>query len=250
MPTATSIAISISRPTPRKGGFKIEFDNACLEPFRLAQDVEGWAIVNDFLRLHDARGRIVFEFTEVESGDVRGRAEGRGSLFPAEPAGRRSGRADADQMAGEWNVMRGGKPICAVNLTSTRRDQPRADSRFGSCSPAMPLVTRSNPWPGGSTRANSCSLRRTARPGVSRKATPPMAAAAGRRRSGHAGAALDQRPLDQLQPLQARMPVLADDDVVVHGDAERLRHVDDRFASSGCRRATASGRRRDDCAPG
>jgi hypothetical protein len=27
--------------------------------------------------------------------------------------------------------------------------------------------------------------------------------------------------LDQLQPFQARMPVLADDDVVVHGDAGR-----------------------------
>src|SRR6266436_6021981 len=35
-------------------------------------------------------------------------------------------------------------------------------------------------------------------------------------------------PLNQLQPLQTRMPVLADDDVVVHGDAERRGDVDDR----------------------
>src|SRR2546427_8928465 len=35
--------------------------------------------------------------------------------------------------------------------------------------------------------------------------------------------------LDQPQPLQARMPVLADNDVVVHGNAERGRDVDDRF---------------------
>ena len=34
---------------------------------------------------------------------------------------------------------------------------------------------------------------------------------------------------DQLHPLQARMPVFADDDVVVHGDAERRRDVDDRL---------------------
>jgi hypothetical protein len=33
--------------------------------------------------------------------------------------------------------------------------------------------------------------------------------------------------LNQLQRLQAGMPVLADDDVVVHGDAERSGHVDD-----------------------
>ena len=36
------------------------------------------------------------------------------------------------------------------------------------------------------------------------------------------------RGLDQLQPLQAGMAVLADDDVVVHGDAERLGDLDDR----------------------
>src|SRR3954468_2119122 len=34
---------------------------------------------------------------------------------------------------------------------------------------------------------------------------------------------------DQLQPLQTRMPVLADDDVVVHGDAERGGDLDDRL---------------------
>ncbi len=36
-------------------------------------------------------------------------------------------------------------------------------------------------------------------------------------------------PSNQPHPLQTRMPVLADDDVVVHGDAERGGDVDDRF---------------------
>jgi hypothetical protein len=35
--------------------------------------------------------------------------------------------------------------------------------------------------------------------------------------------------LDQPQSLQTRMPVLADDDVVVHGDAERGGDIDDRL---------------------
>ena len=35
--------------------------------------------------------------------------------------------------------------------------------------------------------------------------------------------------LNQPQPLEARMPVLTDDDVIVHGDAERPRDVDDRL---------------------
>ena len=51
-------------------------------------------------------------------------------------------------------------------------------------------------------------------------------------------------PLDQLQPLQARVPVFADDDVVVHGDAERTRHLDDRprHLDVGARRRRVSGR--------
>ena len=37
----------------------------------------------------------------------------------------------------------------------------------------------------------------------------------------------DVASLNQLQPPQARVPLLADDEVIVHGDAERLRHLDD-----------------------
>ena len=34
---------------------------------------------------------------------------------------------------------------------------------------------------------------------------------------------------NQLQPLEARVPLLADDQVVVHGNAQRLGHLDDRL---------------------
>ena len=49
--------------------------------------------------------------------------------------------------------------------------------------------------------------------------------------------------LDQPQPLQARVPVLADDDVVVHGNAERARDIDDRFChlDVGLRRRRVAG---------
>jgi hypothetical protein len=36
-------------------------------------------------------------------------------------------------------------------------------------------------------------------------------------------------PSDQPHPLQTGVPVLADDDVIMHGDAERGGDVDDRF---------------------
>jgi hypothetical protein len=58
----------------------------------------------------------------------------------------------------------------------------------------------------------------------------------------------ERADLDQPQPLHARMSVLADDDVVVHGDAERWGDVDDRAGSSGYRPARASDRRGGDCA--
>ena len=49
---------------------------------------------------------------------------------------------------------------------------------------------------------------------------------------------------DQLQSLQARVPLLADDDVIVHGNAERLRHRDDllRHLDIGVRRRRVSRR--------
>jgi hypothetical protein len=37
------------------------------------------------------------------------------------------------------------------------------------------------------------------------------------------------RASNQLHPVQAGMPVLADDDVVVHGDPKRFGNLDDRF---------------------
>jgi hypothetical protein len=49
--------------------------------------------------------------------------------------------------------------------------------------------------------------------------------------------------LNQLHPLQTRMPVLADDDVVVHGNAERGGDIDDRLGHMdiGLRRRRVAG---------
>jgi hypothetical protein len=48
---------------------------------------------------------------------------------------------------------------------------------------------------------------------------------------------------NQLQPLQAGMPFLADDDVIAHGDAERGSYRDDllRHLDVGARRCRVSG---------
>ena len=50
--------------------------------------------------------------------------------------------------------------------------------------------------------------------------------------------------LNQLQPLEARMAFLADDDVIVHRNAERLGDVDNRLRhlNIGARRRRIAGR--------
>ena len=62
------------------------------------------------------------------------------------------------------------------------------------------------------------------------------------RRTRHAGSRAGR--LDQPQSLEARVPFLADDDVVVHGNAERARHLDDRLRhlDVGARRRRIAGR--------
>src|SRR5512141_2311440 len=51
------------------GGLKIEFDKACVAAFTFLKDVVAWSIAeNDFLRLLDAKGKPVLEFSQVEDG--------------------------------------------------------------------------------------------------------------------------------------------------------------------------------------
>ena len=70
---------------------------------------------------------------------------------------------------------------------------------------------------------------------------------AGLSRPNEANADASVETLDQLHPFQTGMAVLADDDVVVHGDAERGGNVDDRLGHLNIR---LRGRRIAGCAPG
>jgi hypothetical protein len=102
---------------PVKSGFKVEFDKACATVFPVTKDVDHWAIVKDDLRLLDARGRVLFEFTEVETRMYEAE-RGEGLYFlqnqaAADPAMRR-----AEEMFGDWSLARGDKPVCTLSLTN------------------------------------------------------------------------------------------------------------------------------------
>jgi Protease inhibitor Inh len=110
------------RTDPAGNAFKIEMDKACPAQMPEVKDAVAWTIGGlDLVRLLDNKGKPVMEFTEVESGTYEAQRPGEGVFFMQSAAEAASpvGLA-ADQMAGEWSVVRGsGKTICTITLTNT-----------------------------------------------------------------------------------------------------------------------------------
>jgi hypothetical protein len=102
---------------PARGGFKIEFEKPCNDVIPATKDIEAWTLANDAVRFVDARGRTLFDFTEVESGMFEAERRGEGLYFLQNKAAALPPVKTAEQMAGEWTLSRGaGRPICAMVL--------------------------------------------------------------------------------------------------------------------------------------
>src|SRR5436190_7874759 len=99
-------------------GYKLDLDPACANVFPFVKEVEGWTLSNDNLRLVDARGKALFEFTEVESGMYEAERAGEGLYF-LQNAAAAPAIHTPDQMAGEWVVMQATKQVCAMTLANT-----------------------------------------------------------------------------------------------------------------------------------
>jgi hypothetical protein len=104
-----------------KVGKAIEFEPKCAELFSFVPEVVGWRLNNnDFLRLLDGQGHSILEFSEVESGIFEAPKPGEGILFIQNPTDLGPVPKTADQMNGDWNVVRrNGKAICALTLSDT-----------------------------------------------------------------------------------------------------------------------------------
>jgi hypothetical protein len=108
------------------GGYKLEFDKAaCAADFPPLKDVMAWNLgPAEAVRLVDARGRAIYEFTEVESGTYESLRPGQPLTFlqsAAVAAATAVTRTSSpQQMSGDWNVVRGlGATICSLTLTTT-----------------------------------------------------------------------------------------------------------------------------------
>jgi Protease inhibitor Inh len=110
------------RADPAGNVFKLDIERGCPAKMPELKDVTAWTIGGlDIVRLVDARGRPVMEFTEVESGTYEAQRPGEGVFFmqSAAVAAAEAARS-AEQMAGDWDLQRGSsKTICIMTLTNT-----------------------------------------------------------------------------------------------------------------------------------
>ena len=104
-----------------KVGKRLEFEPKCATLFSFIPEIAGWRLNDgDFLRLLDAQGNSVLEFSEVESGIFEAPKPGEGILFIQNPTDLGPAPKTADQIKGDWNVIRRtGKAICALSLSDT-----------------------------------------------------------------------------------------------------------------------------------
>jgi hypothetical protein len=133
------------RTDPAATGMRLEFDRGCASLFPFVKEIVGWSLTqNDFLRLLDAKGQSVLEFSEVESRIYEAPRPGEGILFIQASTAVGPPPKEADQMFGDWTLTRGGgNAICTFTLANT----PVGDDYYAlKLKPGCdPLVTRFAP---------------------------------------------------------------------------------------------------------
>jgi hypothetical protein len=115
----TCVVTLKSDATPQ--GLKLELEPACPKALPFTKDITAWNIKGlDIVRLQDAAGQPVIDFTEVESGIFEGLRTGEGVYILQNLAAARSLAKSMDQMIGDWSMVRGnGQTICGLTLTNT-----------------------------------------------------------------------------------------------------------------------------------
>ena len=102
-------------------GLKLELEPGCVKALPFTKEITAWNIKGlDIVRMQDAAGQPVIDFTEVESGIFEGLRTGEGVYILQNLAAARSLAKSMDQMIGDWQMVRGnGQTICGLTLTNT-----------------------------------------------------------------------------------------------------------------------------------
>src|SRR5437762_378264 len=106
-------------------GMKLELEPACAAALPFTKAITAWNVKGlDIVRLQDAAGAPVIDFTEVESGIFEGLRQGEGIYILQNLAAARSLAKSMDQMIGDWAMVRGnGRAVCGLTLTNTEASQ-------------------------------------------------------------------------------------------------------------------------------
>jgi hypothetical protein len=139
----TCVVTLKSDATPQ--GLKLELEPGCAAALPFTRDIKAWNVKGlDIVRLQDAAGGPVIDFTEVESGIFEGLRQGEGIFILQNLAAARSLAKSMDQMIGDWSMVRGnGQVICGLTLTNTEASpdnfqvflKPKCDPAIATFSP-------------------------------------------------------------------------------------------------------------------
>ena len=132
---------------PSSQGLKLELEPGCGAALPFTREIAAWNIKGlDIVRLQDAAGQSVIDFTEVESGIFEGLRQGEGVYILQNLAAARSLAKSMDQMIGDWSMVRGnGQTICGLTLTNTEATgdnfqvflKPKCDPTVAAFAPTM-----------------------------------------------------------------------------------------------------------------
>jgi hypothetical protein len=135
------------KPDASPQGLKLDLEPGCAAALPFTKDIAAWSVKGlDIVRLQDAAGQAVIDFTEVESGIFEGLRTNEGIYILQNLAAARSLAKSMDQMIGDWSMVRGnGRPICGLTLTNTEATpdnfqvflKPRCDSVVTAFGPTM-----------------------------------------------------------------------------------------------------------------
>jgi hypothetical protein len=141
----TCVVTLKSDSTPQ--GLKLELEPGCAAALPFTKDITAWNVRGlDIVRLQDAAGQPVIDFTEVESGIFEGLRQGEGIYILQNLAAARSLAKSMDQMIGDWSMVRGnGVVICGITLTNTEASQdnfqvflkPKCDPAIAAFAPTQ-----------------------------------------------------------------------------------------------------------------
>ena len=141
----TCVVTLKSDATPQ--GLKLELEPGCAAALPFTREITGWSIKGlDIVRLQDAAGQPVIDFTEVESGILEGLRQGEGIYILQNLAAARSLAKSMDQMIGDWSMVHGnGQVVCGLTLTNTEASpdnfqvflKPKCDPAIAAFAPTQ-----------------------------------------------------------------------------------------------------------------